>query len=54
MFVLSDAKKSRLTKVNPDDSASISQAPVIDAMGGAIPSSTYDWAKELEEQYRTA
>jgi hypothetical protein len=54
VFVLSNAKKSRLTKVNPDDSASISQAPVIDAMGGAIPSSTYDWAKELEEQYRTA
>ena len=54
VFVLSDAKKSRLTKVNPDDSASISQAPVIDAMGGAIPSATYDWAKELEEQYRTA
>ena len=54
VFVLSSAKKSRLTKVNPDDSASISQAPVIDAMGGAIPSATYDWAKELEEQYRTA
>jgi len=54
VFVLSNAKKSRLTKVNPDDSASISQAPVIDAMGGAIPSATYDWAKELEEQYRTA
>ena len=52
VFVLSDAKKSRLTKVNPNDSASISQAPVIDAMGGAIPSSTYDWAKELEEQYK--
>ena len=51
---MSESKKSRLTKVSEGDSASISQAPVIDAMGGAIPSSTYDWAKELEEQYRTA
>tara|TARA_R110002073_G_scaffold18167_1_gene67618 strand:+ start:1228 stop:2157 length:930 start_codon:yes stop_codon:yes gene_type:complete len=54
VFVMSESKKSRLTKVSEGDSASISQTPVIDAMGGAIPSSTYDWAKELEEQYRTA
>ena len=56
VFVLSNAKRSRLQKVdNADDISAVSQAPVLDAMSGAmteIPNADFNWAEDLEQFYR--
>ena len=56
VFVLSNAKRSRLQKVdNADDISSVSQAPVLDAMSGAmteVPNADFNWAEDLEQFYR--
>ena len=54
VIVLSDVKRSRLKKVNPaDDISSVSQAPVLDALSGAmtVPSENFNWAEDLEQFY---
>ena len=46
--------RSRLKKVNPaDDISSVSQAPVLDALSGAmtVPSENFNWAEDLEQFY---
>jgi len=56
VIVLSNAKKSRLQKVNnADDISSTSQAPVLDALSGAmteVPNANFNWAEDLEQFYR--
>ena len=56
VFVLSNAKRSRLEKLdNTDDISSVSQAPVLDAMSGAmteVPNADFNWAEDLEQFYR--
>ena len=52
---MSDVKRSRLEKVNPaDDISSTSQAPVLDALSGAmteVPNANFNWAEDLEQFY---
>ena len=55
VFVLSNQKRSRLKKTeNSNNISAVPQESITDVMGGVIPSSTFDWAKELEEEYRIA